>query len=48
MAGLSVESVVDPSEPHHGGGVLGKAERSIGHGVMLIAGLRIPNTYRPR
>ncbi len=24
-------------EPHHGGGVLGKAERSIGHGVMLLA-----------
>ncbi len=25
-------------EPHHRGGVLGKAERSIGHGVMLLAG----------
>ncbi len=25
-------------QPHHGGGVLSQAERSIGHGVMLLAG----------
>ena len=32
----------------HGGWVLGEAERTIGHGVMLLAGAGIPNTYRPR
>ena len=25
-------------QPHHGGRVLGKAERSVGHRVMLLAG----------